>query len=77
MKFIAYIYIHFSLSLDEKLSRRSHLQANNEFTNSVCWNSGTASMAFTTSNHIRESHVFYDVKFDHVSSRDTMLFMEI
>ena len=35
-------------------------------------------IAFTTSNHIGESrHGFYDVKFDHVTSRDTMLFMEI
>ena len=34
-------------------------------------------MTFTTSNHIGESHDFYDVKFDHVTSRDTMLFMEV
>ena len=30
-------------------------------------------MTFTTSNDIGESHVFSDVKFDHVTSRDTML----
>ena len=44
IKLIAYIYIHFSLSLDENLSRRSHLQANIEFTHSVCSNSGTATL---------------------------------
>ena len=32
---------------------------------------------FTTSNHIGESHGFYDVKFDHVTSYNTMLLMEL
>ena len=36
IKFIAYIYIHFSLSLVEKSPRRSHLPANRESTHSVC-----------------------------------------
>ena len=60
IKLIAYIYIHFSLSLVEKSPRRSHLPANRESTHSVCSNSGTAS-TFTTSNQIGEIHVF-DVK---------------
>ena len=34
-------------------------------------------MTFTTSDHIGESRDFYNVKFDHVTSRDTMLFMEV
>ena len=29
-------------------------------------------MTFTTSNHIGESHGFYDVKLDHVTSRDVV-----
>ena len=61
IKIIAYIYIHFSLSLVEKSPRRSHLQANKESTHSGRSNSGTAS-TFTTSNQIGEIHVF-DVKF--------------
>ena len=61
IKLIAYIYIHFSLSLVEKSPRRSHLQANKESTHSRCSNSGTAS-TFTTSNQIGEIYVF-DVKF--------------
>ena len=36
IKLIAYIYIHFSLSLVEKSPRRSHLPANRESTHSVC-----------------------------------------
>ena len=32
---------------------------------------------FTTSNHIAESRAFYDVKFDHVTSQVTNLFMEL
>ena len=34
-------------------------------------------MAFTTFSHIGESHGFYDVKFDHVTSRYTLMFMEL
>ena len=61
IKLIAFIYIHFYLSLVDKLSRRSHLQANREFTQSVCsnWGSVNGIMTFTTSNHIGESHVFF------------------
>ena len=61
IKLIAYIYIHFFLSLVEKSPRRSHLPANRESTHSVCSNSGTAS-TFSTSNQIGEIPVF-DVKF--------------
>ena len=57
IKVIAYIYIHFSLSLVEKSPRRSHLQTNKESTHSGCSNSGTAS-TFKTSNQIGEIHVF-------------------
>ena len=32
---------------------------------------------YNRSNHIGEIHGFYDVKYDHVTSRDTMLFMEV
>ena len=35
------------------------------------WNGIDGVMTFTTSNHIGESYVFYDVKFDHVTLRDT------
>ena len=49
IKLIAYIYIHFSLSLVEKSPMRSHLPANRESTHSVCSNSGAAS-TFTTHN---------------------------
>ena len=70
IKLIAYIYIHFSLSLVEKSPRRSLLPANRESTHSVCSNSGTAS-TFTTSNQIGEIHGL-----DYVTSRDTMLFAE-
>ena len=89
LKHIAYmfIYIHFSLSLVEKLSRRPHLQANRELKHSVCsskWRINTQRvfkqrkdidgiMTFTTPNYIGESHVFYDVKFDHVLSRDNVV----
>ena len=45
IKLIAYIYIHFSLSLVEKSPRRSHLPANRESTSKQ----RTAS-TFTTSN---------------------------
>ena len=55
---IAYIYVHFCLSLVEKSPRRSHLPANIESTHNVCSNSGTAS-TFTTSNQIGEIHVFW------------------
>ena len=34
-------------------------------------------MTFTTTNHIGDSHYSYDVKFGHVTSRDTMSFMEL
>ena len=57
-KLIVYIYIHFYLSLAEKLSRVSQLHANREFTNSVCSNNGAASM--TSSRNVQsysDSHV--------------------
>ena len=76
IKLVAYIYIHFSLSLVEKSPRRSHLPANIESTHSVCSNSGTAS-TFTTSNQIGEIHVFLTSSLDYVTSRDTMLFKEV
>ena len=34
-------------------------------------------MAFTMCNHIDEGHGFYGIKFDHVASHDTVLFMEL
>ena len=52
-------------SLVEVVSRRSHLKQIKNL------------QTVTTSNHIAESHAFYDAKFDHVTSRDTMLFMEL
>ena len=82
IKLFAYIYIHFSLSLIEKLTRRSHLQANREFTYSVTCvfkqrNGRNGVTTFATSNHIGDSHGFYYFKFDHVTLRDTMLFMQL
>ena len=50
IKHIAYIYIHFSISRVVKLSWRSHLQANREFTHSV--NGIDDVMTFTPPNHI-------------------------
>ena len=78
IKLSAYIYIHFSLLLVEKLSRRSHLLANKEFTHCVFkQRNGIDDMTFTMFNHIGESRVFMMSSLDHVMSRDTMLFLEL
>ena len=56
------IYINFSHSLVEKLSRQTHLQANREFTHSVCSNSGMASWLLQCPITMMTPMVFYDVK---------------